>query len=58
MMNDVGLAYRDGNPLGVGCTSHMWSTDGVEWQMSSAAASNASIPWRALEGNFSGSARK
>ena len=43
MLNDVGLAYRDGNPLPVGCTTHMWSTDGVAWNMSSVAASNASV---------------
>lgn len=43
LLNAVGLAYRDGNPLPVGCTTHLWSEDGVSWEMSGVAASNASV---------------
>ena len=39
----AGLAYRDGNPYGAGCSAHLWSRDGVEWQMSAFAAHNATV---------------
>jgi hypothetical protein len=41
----VGLAFRDGNPLPVGCSAHLFSRDGLNWTMSGvdAAISASSI---------------
>jgi hypothetical protein len=39
----VGLAFRDGNPLPVGCSAHLFSRDGLNWTMSAVAAHNASV---------------
>lgn len=41
-----GLAYRDGNPLPVGCSAHLYSRDGLRWTMSPIAAHNATVALR------------
>ena len=39
----AGLSYRDGNPLPVGCSAHLYSRDALHWVMSPVAAHNATV---------------
>jgi hypothetical protein len=38
-----GRRYRDGNPYPMGCSSHLYSENGLNWHFSPVAASNATI---------------